>query len=331
MKLIVGLGNPGDKYKATRHNAGFWFVERLAAQSGTVLRKDGKFQALVGRHEASGAWLVLPQTFMNASGRSVQMMASFFRIQPGDILVVHDELDLPPGTTRLKQGGGVAGHNGLKDISARLSSHDYWRLRLGVGRPPQKGAAVEYVLHKPAQAERAAIDDAISRALEVLPTVFAGDMQGAMLKLHTRDEESPEAPAAGQDEQSARESEPKRPPAAPGKTETTVKPVRPAATDAAGKVEAAAEEAPPSTDRIDMILAEPPPRIEKASTVERFARLAQVANAAPPAGNGKPAQLPPPPPAEPPPPSEKVEKPARKGAFSLLKKFLPGADPARKK
>src|SRR3977135_717123 len=159
MKLIVGLGNPGDKYKATRHNAGFWLVERLAAQCGTVLRKDAKFQALVGRHEPSGAWLVLPA-----------------------------------GSPRLKQGGGVAGHNGLKDISARLASHDYWRLRLGVGRPPEKGAAVEYVLHRPAQEERAAIDAAIDRALEVLPAVLAGDVQGAMLKLHTQEEEKTDLP-----------------------------------------------------------------------------------------------------------------------------------------
>src|SRR6185436_9523431 len=122
MKLIVGLGNPGDKYAATRHNAGFWLVERLAARSGTVLRNDGKFQALVGRHDASGAWLVLPQLFMNNSGRPVQTMASFFKIQPALILVVHDELDLPPGAAKLKYGGGVAGHNGLKDVSARLGT-----------------------------------------------------------------------------------------------------------------------------------------------------------------------------------------------------------------
>jgi peptidyl-tRNA hydrolase, PTH1 family len=187
MKLIVGLGNPGDKYAGTRHNAGFWFVERLAAQSGTVLRKDGKFQALVGRHDASGAWLVLPQSFMNSSGRPVQMMASFFRIQPAELLVVHDELDLLPGTARLKQGGGVAGHNGLKDISARLGSHDYWRLRLGIGRPAEGGPMIDYVLHRPAQDERAAIDEAIARSLDVLPLVLSGAMQDAMLKLHTRD------------------------------------------------------------------------------------------------------------------------------------------------
>src|SRR5688572_17039424 len=189
MKLVVGLGNPGEKYAATRHNAGFWLVERLAAQSGTILRKDGKFQALVGRHETSGAWLVLPQSYMNASGRSVQMMASFFKIQPAEVLVIHDELDLPPGTARLKQSGGVAGHNGLKDISARLGSHDYWRLRLGIGRPAERGATIDYVLHKPAQDERAAIDEAIARSLEVLPLVLSGDTQGAMLKLHTRDAE----------------------------------------------------------------------------------------------------------------------------------------------
>ena len=194
MKLIVGLGNPGDKYAGTRHNAGFWFVERLAAQSGTILRNEGKFQALVGRHDRSGAWLVLPQSFMNSSGRPVQMMASFFRIEPADILVVHDELDLAPGTARLKLGGGVAGHNGLKDISARLSSHDYWRLRLGIGRPADRGSMIDYVLHRPAQDERAAIEEAIGRSLEALPLVLSGDTQGAMLKLHTRDADEKDKP-----------------------------------------------------------------------------------------------------------------------------------------
>ena len=153
-----------------------------------MLRKDAKFQALVGRHEASGAWLMLPQSHMNLSGRPVQMLASFFKIAPADILVAHDELDFPPGTARIKQGGGVAGHNGLKDISARLGSHDYWRLRIGIGHPGDRGAVTDYVLHKPAQEDRAAIDAAIARALEVLPLVLAGDMQGAMLKLHTEAE-----------------------------------------------------------------------------------------------------------------------------------------------
>ena len=187
MKLIVGLGNPGDRYQATRHNAGFWLVERFAAMSHTALRKDAKFEALVGRHEASGIWLVLPQSHMNLSGRPVQMLASFFRIAPADILVAHDELDFPPGTVRMKQGGSAAGHNGLKDISARIGSHDYWRLRIGIGHPGDRRLVTDYVLHKPAQEERAGIDAAIGRALEVMPLVLAGDLQGAMLKLHTDD------------------------------------------------------------------------------------------------------------------------------------------------
>jgi len=188
MKLIVGLGNPGDRYQATRHNAGFWLVERFAAESHTVLRKDAKFEALVGRHEASGAWLMLPQSHMNLSGKPVQMLASFFKIAPADILVAHDELDFPPGVVRLKQGGGIAGHNGLKDISARLGSHDYWRLRIGIGHPGDPQSVTDFVLHKPSQEDRAAIDAAIARGLEVLPGVLAGDLQGAMLKLHTEAE-----------------------------------------------------------------------------------------------------------------------------------------------
>jgi peptidyl-tRNA hydrolase, PTH1 family len=194
MKLIVGLGNPGDRYAPTRHNAGFWLVERLAAESRTALRKDAKFEALVGRHEASGAWLMLPQSHMNLSGKPVQMLASFFKIAPADILVAHDELDFPPGTLRMKQGGGIAGHNGLRDISARIGSHEYWRLRIGIGRPAGQTGA-EYVLHKPAQEERAAIDAAIGHALEIFPLVLAGDLQGAMLKLHSQQPVEP-APAA---------------------------------------------------------------------------------------------------------------------------------------
>jgi PTH1 family peptidyl-tRNA hydrolase len=194
MKLIVGLGNPGDRYQGTRHNAGFWLVERFAVESHTTLRKDAKFEALVGRHEASGIWLMLPQSHMNLSGKPVQMLASFFRIAPADILVAHDELDFPPGTVRMKQGGGAAGHNGLKDISARIASHDYWRLRIGIGHPGDRRLVTDYVLHKPAQEERAAIDAAIGQALEVLQLVLAGDLQGAMLKLHSRQPVEPAAP-----------------------------------------------------------------------------------------------------------------------------------------
>jgi PTH1 family peptidyl-tRNA hydrolase len=134
-----------------------------------------------------GVWLVMPQTFMNASGRAVQMLAGFFKIPAEEILVVHDELDFPAGTARIKQGGGIAGHNGLKDISQRLGSHEYWRLRLGVGRPADKESGADYVLQKPPAEEREAIEGAIARALEVMPQILAGDLQGAMQKLHSQD------------------------------------------------------------------------------------------------------------------------------------------------
>jgi PTH1 family peptidyl-tRNA hydrolase len=196
IRLVVGLGNPGKEYERTRHNAGFWLVERFAAQSGVPLRKDGKYQALVGRLSGNGAWLVLPQSFMNASGHAVQMLAGFFKIPPAEILVVHDELDFLPGTAKLKQGGGIAGHNGLKDISQRIGSHDYWRLRLGIGHPGDRDAVSGYVLSKPSTEDRAAIDDAIARSIEVLPLGLAGDLQGAMQKLHSMDKEKPAAKKA---------------------------------------------------------------------------------------------------------------------------------------
>lgn len=233
MKLVVGLGNPGDRYQATRHNAGSWVVERFAAETHTVLRKDAKFQALVGRHEASGAWLVLPQNFMNASGRPVQMLASFFKIAPGDILVAHDELDFPPGVVRMKQGGGVAGHNGLKDVSARLGSHEYWRLRIGIGHPGDRNAVTDYVLRKPAQEERAEVDAAIGRALEVLPLVLAGDLQGAMLKLHSAPEPAPR-PVKAEQPPAAPESASQRKPKKAPKAEPSAQPAQP---EAPAKVE----------------------------------------------------------------------------------------------
>jgi peptidyl-tRNA hydrolase, PTH1 family len=186
IRLVVGLGNPGKEHERTRHNAGFWLVERFAAGNGVVLRKDGKFQALVGRMEGN-RFLLLPQSFMNASGRPVQMLAGFFKIKPEEILVVHDELDFPPGVARIKQGGGIAGHNGLRDISQRLATHEYWRLRLGVGKPPAGSDGADYVLEKPPAEERAAIDAAIDNAVGVLPQCFSGDLQGAMQKLHTQD------------------------------------------------------------------------------------------------------------------------------------------------
>jgi PTH1 family peptidyl-tRNA hydrolase len=208
IRLVVGLGNPGKEYERTRHNAGFWLVERFAAASGVALRKDPKYQALVGRMEA-GAWLLLPQSFMNSSGRAVQMLAGFFKVKPEEILVVHDELDFPPGTARIKQGGGIAGHNGLKDISQRIGSHDYWRLRLGVGRPPAGTEGGDYVLHKPSAEERAAIDASIENALGVLPQCIAGDLQGAMQKLHSQDKP---APAPKQEPEQKKEPEKRKEP-----------------------------------------------------------------------------------------------------------------------
>ena len=202
IRLIVGLGNPGREYERTRHNAGYWLVERFAVSCSIAMRKDAKYQALVGRHE-SGAWLLLPQTFMNASGRSVVMLAGFFRMAPEEILVVHDELDFAPGMAKLKQGGGIAGHNGLRDISQKLASHDYWRLRIGIGHPGDKDLGADWVLQKPSAEDRTAIDEAIDRALAVLPLCLAGDLQGAMLKLHTQEKSAdqgiaaPAAPPAG--------------------------------------------------------------------------------------------------------------------------------------
>ncbi|MDA8109798.1 MAG: aminoacyl-tRNA hydrolase [Betaproteobacteria bacterium] len=187
IRLIVGLGNPGREYERTRHNAGAWLLGRFAAQAGVALKREARYQALLGRDEASGAWLLEPQTYMNASGRSVGLLAGFFKIPAEEILVAHDELDFAPGVAKLKQGGGVAGHNGLKDIAARLGTLDFWRLRLGIGHPGERSVVADYVLHKPSPEDRAAIDGAIERALAVLPLCLAGDLQGAMLKLHTKD------------------------------------------------------------------------------------------------------------------------------------------------
>ncbi len=202
IRLVVGLGNPGKEHERQRHNAGFWLVERFAAKRGVVLRKDPKFQAQVGRMEGN-RFLPLPQSYMNASGRPVQMLAGFFKVKAEEILVVHDELDFPPGAARIKQGGGIAGHNGLRDISQRLATHEYWRLRLGVGKPPAGSEGADYVLQKPPAEERAAIDAAIDNAIGVLPQCLAGDLQGAMQKLHTQDKpvvaaatkDAPPAPA----------------------------------------------------------------------------------------------------------------------------------------
>jgi PTH1 family peptidyl-tRNA hydrolase len=219
IRLVVGLGNPGKEHERTRHNAGFWLVERFAAGSGLHFKKDPKYQALVARMEGGAAgsstFLLLPQSYMNASGRAVQMLAGFFKIKPEEILVVHDELDFPPGTARIKQGGGIAGHNGLKDISQRLGTHDYWRLRLGVGKPPPGTEGGDYVLQKPPAEERAAIDASIENALAILPQCLSGDLQGAMQKLHSQDKpvvkKEPEKKAAEKKEPAKKEAPAKEP------------------------------------------------------------------------------------------------------------------------
>ena len=177
-----------------------------------ALKKDNHYQGLVARD--AGLWLVMPQTFMNASGRAVQMLAGVFKIPAEEILVVHDELDFPPGTARIKQGGGISGHNGLRDISQRLGSHDYWRLRLGVGRPADQDSGADYVLEKPRAEEREAIEGAIARSLEIMPLMLEGDMQAAMLKLHSQDK--PVATKPEEKKPEAKKPEAKRPePAAP--------------------------------------------------------------------------------------------------------------------
>jgi peptidyl-tRNA hydrolase, PTH1 family len=211
IRLIVGLGNPGPEHERTRHNAGFWLVERYARQNGVALRKDAKFKALVGRLGSNGAWLLLPQSYMNLSGQPVQMLAGFFKIKPQEILVVHDELDFPPGVARLKQGGGIAGHNGLKDISQRLATHDYWRMRLGVGKPPPGREGADYVLERPPAEEKAEIDAAIEKSIALLPQLLAGDLQGAMNKLHT--DEKPPATKAPEKKAPEKKAEPVSEPA----------------------------------------------------------------------------------------------------------------------
>lgn len=197
IRLIAGLGNPGREHQRDRHNVGFWLLERLADQHRVTLVKDAKYQGLVGKLQADAGevWLVEPQTYMNLSGRSVGGLARFFKIAPQQILVLHDELDFAPGVVKLKLGGGVGGHNGLKDISAALGSPDFWRLRLGIGHPGDRDRVADYVLSSPAPAERELIETAMQKSLECLPAMISGAMEAAMLKLHTKPR--PAAPAAG--------------------------------------------------------------------------------------------------------------------------------------
>jgi peptidyl-tRNA hydrolase, PTH1 family len=189
IKLIVGLGNPGAEYEATRHNAGFWLVDHLARDGQIFLRHDGKFHGLCGKVKIAGqdVWLLQPQTFMNRSGLSVVALAQFYKILPDEILVVHDELDIAPGLVKLKQGGGNGGHNGLKDIQAHLSTPNFWRLRLGIGHPGNKNEVANFVLKPPRREEQELIDDAILKSLVVIPKIIVGETGAAMSLLHTDD------------------------------------------------------------------------------------------------------------------------------------------------
>lgn len=183
-RLVVGLGNPGGEYEDNRHNLGFWFVDRLARDLKVSLVPQGKFFGHVGR--LGDLWLLKPTTFMNRSGQAVVALARFYKIMPDEILVVHDELDLQPGTIRLKQGGGNGGHNGLKDIQAHLTTPDFWRLRLGIGHPGERNEVVNYVLKAPRREEQDLIDQAIDRCLLAWTKLGAGDYEAAQRLLHPK-------------------------------------------------------------------------------------------------------------------------------------------------
>ena len=197
IKLLVGLGNPGPEYAATRHNAGFWWIEAVAGRLRASLVPARAYHGLMARLAHSGAeplWLLEPMTFMNLSGKSVAALARFFKIAPQEILVAHDELDLQPGQAKLKLGGSAAGHNGLKNIHEQLGTQDFWRLRLGIGHPGVKAEVPNYVLKKPSPEHRTEIEKAIDRSLESLDLVLAGDMARAMMKVHADKPPRPKPP-----------------------------------------------------------------------------------------------------------------------------------------
>ena len=216
IRLFVGLGNPGTEYEATRHNAGFWWVDALADKLGLRLVADRPYQGLVARLNRPGAdpvWLLEPMTYMNRSGVSVAALARFFKIAPQQVLVVHDELDLLPGQAKLKQGGSAAGHNGLKDIQAQLGTPDFWRLRLGIGHPGVKAEVVNYVLRKPAPDQRELIEKKIEDTLVASDALLGGDMARALALIHAQ------PPRA----------KPPRPPAVPAASIPAIPPTAPTA------------------------------------------------------------------------------------------------------
>jgi PTH1 family peptidyl-tRNA hydrolase len=186
IRLLVGLGNPGAQYATTRHNAGFWLLERYAETRRVTLRSERGFNGIVGKDGAR--WLLLPDTFMNRSGLAVGALARFYKVLPDEILVAHDELDLLPGAIKLKLGGGTAGHNGLRDIASVLGTPQFWRMRIGIGHPRTLNLSqqvADFVLHQPRREEQTPIDEAIERGMDVLPLMFEGQAEAAMMKLHT--------------------------------------------------------------------------------------------------------------------------------------------------
>ncbi|EGF30045.1 Peptidyl-tRNA hydrolase [Oxalobacteraceae bacterium IMCC9480] len=191
IRLIVGLGNPGPEYEQTRHNAGFWLVDKLAnGIARCKLVRETRFNAFAAKAaiEQHEVWLLEPQTFMNRSGQSVGALARFYKIAVDEVLVVHDELDLLPGAARLKKGGSSGGHNGLKDITAALGSQDYWRLRLGIGHPRTQGSqqpVADYVLHRPRKEEQPLLDEAIAKSIDIIPMLCDGKFDAATMRLHT--------------------------------------------------------------------------------------------------------------------------------------------------
>ena len=187
IKLIVGLGNPGAEYERTRHNAGAWLLETLAEREAVRLGVDGKLHAQLGKAMLAGrpVWLARPTTYMNHSGRAVQALLNYYRSEPEHMLVVHDELDLPPGVARLKYDGGHGGQNGLRDIVRHLGHGRFHRLRIGIGHPGDRDRVTPWVLGRPGVQDHAAIVDAIDDALAVLDLVVAGELEAAMHRLHT--------------------------------------------------------------------------------------------------------------------------------------------------
>ncbi|MDJ0700825.1 MAG: aminoacyl-tRNA hydrolase [Woeseiaceae bacterium] len=188
LRIIAGLGNPGDKYEKTLHNAGFWFVDALARKYGGSFRYEKKFGADYCRINLHGedVWLVKPQSYMNESGGPVRGMLDYYRLRPAELLVAHDEIDLPPGTVRLKKGGGHGGHNGLRDL-IRHCGADFMRLRLGVGHPGHKDQVTGYVLKRGSSDIQAEIERSVDEAVEIMPTLVDDGLNAAMKKLHTKD------------------------------------------------------------------------------------------------------------------------------------------------